>query len=644
MGTYLGIAKKGRRVRRFWEAVASIFTSVFLGGFSSGPDMSQYDQAINVLKNGQTEIMNQIQQQRTMFIADSEIKQIQIDFLKKTQGEIQNKILSLETIQKEDAEQKTKAIQNLNLMLSETNRRLAEQEKAHKELEKNVELIKQKVTSLEKNLNNLSEIVSEQGNAINLTNLNVQINSLTLDFIFMLDQFESEQTKLFHVVKRAKRGELDPYVLSPLNLIRMMQNIPDMEEYEKFPIRPVIENAHKLYNLIKPEVYFHNYTLVFILNMPLVNYKAFEFYKITSFPDHVSGDRFAFILPREPFLLIDKNHHEYLMMPFQDSQDFCQKLGDNVFLCEQTQPLRLVYTDPICEVSLLISSKNFPSNCEKRALTLKHIVFFQLQKPKSWIYCSPSPSQLSISCDNNRKSFELEKNGFITISDKCKLRYEQLAINSLNTFTKTVEFNVTPTLKLSNFISSSDMRNLPSQSKQDVTLILPFELKDLKDMSTLIETRIDYNNYYFLLLLPLVLAVLILSFLSYKKKIDLKKLLHNCRRHENNQDITRNEIGETHAPEGKDHIHLKIPKCNEISRVSVREIPSEKDLSCQYLQIRVKVNKEDEKTQMEKGLKKLDQKEESENFLEDDIYGNSDVVRQEKLLGHLRKLKPGNKK
>lgn len=666
MAGFLGIKMKTKRLPRFLSELGSFFSGLgggiasVLGVFFDGsrqPDMSAYEQQISALRNGQAEIVNRLNIQTTAFMADAEKKKVQIEWLEKTQSVIQDNLVSLQTDLTKESEEKTKQINDLKSMLNETRTKLEQQHEIQKKLVKDVEVIEVKLVGINKTLEHLLNVASEQGKALNETNLKVELNSLTIDFNIIFEQFEDEQKKLFEVIKKAKRGELDPYVLTPLNLIEMLQNIiPNMQENEKFPFYPSIENAHFLYNLITPEVYFHNFTLFFILKMPLVHIKAFDIHKITSLPTPVAKNVFALVIPTEPFLLIDTDHKDYSIMSYKEYTNFCKEVDKNVFLCKQSQPLRSVFSDSKCEIDLYLSSRTIPDTCVKRIMVLTDVLFLQLMEEKSWIYVAPNlDTNLFITCDSPMTTVSIEGTGFISSKNNCKIRYKQFVIESLKEFTRPVVSNYTSKAKLNDLITTSNVRSvLPPKSSGNKFLILPFDLKELTEMSIAVENIDNSSTYLYFLIIFIFVALFIgLYVFIYKKNVDIKKLLTKwCK----TRDVTDNphvQLNETSCNEKEEKVKLQLNNKNGTSNaISFQGTPSKNYPDSEYLTVCLKVKKNDENPNMSWKFNNLKTKKTfqvDDNRVpdtttnvspEDDIYGNSEVIVQEKVLKDLRKLKP----
>nr|XP_023022049.1 uncharacterized protein LOC111510369 isoform X1 [Leptinotarsa decemlineata] len=661
MANFLGIKVENRRVKRFWKEVGNFFRSAgsfivggvrsIFGGGGGNVDLSAYDRQIGDLQSGQREIENKLNQQTTLFLVDSERKASQIQWLEKTQGDLQNKIGSLESDFHKDSEEKQKQLNGLKNMLAETNTRLEKQEKAQKKLESDVEEIQNKLLKVDEELKTINENVAKNKESIDELELKVKLNSLSIDFTFLMTQFETEQKKLFTVIKNAKKGDLDPYILTPLNLIQMLQDIqPSLTEGRQFPFYPNLENAAQLYNIITPDVYLFNYTIIFIMKIPLVDYRKFNIHKITSMPIPVSSNKFAFILPQEPFLLVDNNDQEFMLISQREFKDFCQETSKNRYFCKQTQHVSSVYSSKVCEIKLFTTATKIPDSCDKRKLVLEEPTFLQLQKQRSWIYVVPEDKSIIITCGSSRHTIALKGTGFISFAENCMARTSDFILVPLAEFTKPVLSDFSPSMNLTSFLDLSDVDNWEAPKNQrHKDVVLPFDFDQLDKISFPIlyeRSSLTWLYYILAVLILLIAAAACLYFYLdrnhltdyYTRRIVEFFALLNPRPATVDE---RMESGDT----GDDRLKLKVKlnrKDEKITRVSIHEHQSSSDPEAEYLTVRFKVKKDDAGTS-----KALTDYSENMNDVEDEalpIYGNigSIMPRDDPHLKQLRQLKPAH--
>ncbi|CAH1159664.1 unnamed protein product [Phaedon cochleariae] len=645
MANFLGIKTENRRVKRFWNEIKNAFSAIgrgiitvartVFGGGSNQPNLAIYDQQIAGLQSGQRDLENKLNQQTTLFLVDAERKNQQIQWLEKTQGEIQNRIGSLENDFKKDAAEKAKQIKELSNMLNETNNKLKEQEKKQKKLEGDVEGIKNKILKIDEQIKTISEDVVKNTKSINELELKVKLNSLSIDFGFLMTQFETEQAKLFDVIKKAKQGSLDPYVLTPLNLIEMLQEIQGhLSEDHQFPFYPSIDNARHLYKIIKIDVYFYNNKIIFIMKIPLVNYKKFGIHKITSLPLPYASNRFIFILPQEPFLIVDNSYHEYLLMSHEKFRAYCEEIVDKRYLCRQVDQLSRSDSDDDCEMKLFSTALVIPHSCNKRAIEIKQSIFLQLQKSRSWIYAAKTNESVIISCAATRKTIALQGSGFISLSENCTGRTTDLVLVSLLEFTKPVLSNYSASINLIDFVDSSEVDYQQVKGiKRVKKIISPFDFDTLeKNSFPLVEATGSLTWLYVVLPLAIIIILATVGFFVYKKKIDVGTILT----------IIWNGIPflkKKSVEDQEDRLKLKVKlqnKDEKITKISMTEDPSSNDPDAEYLTVRFKVKKQNKDVSTSRNQININDKYLRINSVEK-------VEEDDDYLKELRKLKPNNK-
>ncbi|KAG5886619.1 hypothetical protein JTB14_013067 [Gonioctena quinquepunctata] len=416
MANFLGIESKKRVKRSFWEnfapsvfgPIAEAFLGTFFGDKVDQQQLQRYNEEIWHLKGTQQEIINEVNVQRTIFMIDSERKSNQIEYLKTTQDGIKNELNILQSTFSQDSEEKENKIKDLNDMLSETQRKLKSQEEKQQRLISDVEMIEDGVKRINDDLDDIRREITVNKINIEANKIETRLNSISVNFNFLLSRFVSEQKTLLDVIKNANRGFLDPYIITPLNLIEMLQEVQHiLPEDSRFPFYPTFRYAKNLYNIIKPTVSFYNNTILFILRIPLVHARTFEFFKMTSLPMAVGDNKFVFVLPKKEYLLInDKLDHllEYVLTSAMDFGEVCEDLGDNKYICDHIQQINGASSNSECEVQLYLNKKELSTSCNIRVMKLDKPIFLQLQRYGSWIFMAPESENVIISCGNSRKN------------------------------------------------------------------------------------------------------------------------------------------------------------------------------------------------------------------------------------------------
>ncbi|CAG9819668.1 unnamed protein product [Phaedon cochleariae] len=539
MANFLGIEKK-RRVKRFWQAALTFaapyileplgkeFSKFLFGNNMDNERLDAYGQEIAGLRNSQQDLANQLQYQRTMFLIDSEKKGNQINYLKRCQDGIKNDLKMLESSVSLDSAEKDRKIKELNEMLANTDYKLGEQQQKLTKVESDVEDIKVKVIAINDDLKKLREDVTVNRGNIKAVEIETKLNSLSINFNFLLTRFETEQKTLLDVIKNANRGFLDPYIVTPVNLIEMMRNVESMlPEQTRFPFHPDFMNAASLYTIIEPTVYLHKNKIMFILRMPLVHASTFEVYKMTSVPMFVSEDKFVFILPNKDYLFINDHHDpflEYVLTSASDFREFCREVGKNKFICEQIQQTSGLSSNLRCEVQLFLNRKGLSSNCDTRVVKLEKTLFFQLQKYGHWIYLAPKSETVVLSCGNKRQNEVIKGAGILYISNNCTARTSDLVLKSIigsKPRLVTKVYMPETAVQIDQSLIESYDETAPSNHKQ---VMLQSDRTELESISTNINdigntAKKSSVNYTLAIIVVVIIVAVTLLMIVYRKKI-----------------------------------------------------------------------------------------------------------------------------
>lgn len=492
MSNFLGL-ETVKRTKRSWEAVIPVIGEHVLHPLAQGlsnklfgkqgmPDLSVYNQRIAQLQKGQEDLNNYLNTQTTIFRIDSEKKNEQIEHLKITQSKIElNLKIQRETLE-QDSSEKEKKITNLQILLNECEDKIRKQKEAQDEAANETEILKENVKSLSEGLESIKKMSERSENRIDAIEMEAVFNRISTNFNILVSRFQSEQKTLFEVIINSNRGFLDPYIITPLNLIEMMLNVQaNLPEGNRFPLPPSFENARKLYNLIAPNFFLYNGNIIFVLKMHIVNNKTFNLFKMTSFPFTINNNTFGFVLPQQPYLLTDQQDIEYTLVSENELQISCTNIEHGLFLCTRIQTNYVEGSNLECEVRIFLSKEIIPDQCDIRLMYLRKPVFIQLLEHKTWIYAAPNRSDFVVSCDHNRKIEKIANTGILKLGN-CSAFAKQVMLQPYldPKFQKVYGNYSSDTVSLKKYIHPVTMPLTPAHKGN----ILPFKYDDLKSSST----------------------------------------------------------------------------------------------------------------------------------------------------------------
>lgn len=180
-----------------------------------------------------------------------------------------------------------------------------------------------------------------------------------------------------------------------------------------------LEDVHLLINIFTLNVFYINFKLLFILNIPLVNHQEYELYHVLPMPvPHSFKDlTYALVQPTKRYFGITTNKHSYIQ--FNDI-DTCKKISSEHYICENVNEYSAV-SNPCCE-SLMMTQvlKALPKECISKFM-YGDVEIWQKLTNNRWIYIYSNPTKITIDClNNNIQEYELRNTGIIELDKNCK--------------------------------------------------------------------------------------------------------------------------------------------------------------------------------------------------------------------------------
>lgn len=542
MATLLGLKSEKRSKRSFALLVSILGPHVIqplaerfadnLFGNGQMPDLSIYDNQIADLQMGQENLRNQLNMQSTIFKINSEKKSEQIKGLKTTQNKLKQQLkIQQETVQ-QDFKEKQQQIDILQNLLNECNEKIQRQEEAQIQTETKIDALKKYIKSIYEGLELLTKQSNETNSRIDAIEVESRFNTITNNFIVLLARFQSEQKMIFSAIENSNRGFVDSYIITPLNLIEIMLNaLPFLPNGYKFPVHPDFENSRKLYRLIKPHLYFYNSKIFFILTINLVKVTTYSLHKISSLPFSLSSSTFAFVLPQQPYLMIDQLNREYALVSESDFQFSCENIDNSVFLCTRILPYSIRRSNLECEIRIFLNNAINPEQCDIRLMRLEEPLFIQFIEHKTWFYVTPIPSEIMIRCSDFRKIALITNTGILQLGN-CSASWKEILLEPYldPKITKVFANYSTNIISMKKYVDSS----LEPPYLMTKHIILPNKLYDLKDgtisINKISQTSNNHtvnnnskkdtvNNYVITIVVILVFVTIIVAIIVSRDKL-----------------------------------------------------------------------------------------------------------------------------
>lgn len=357
-GSLAHLTSSGRTKRGWFDGIGTVLKHIF--GTMDNEDAQYYDKAINqVLKD------------------DHQIYSLMKDQIQVTQS----------------------AIQNFNTTI--------------KKLNQNEKIVSQNFKTLNSFIQNVNETISlVETRAKFNTHFNA-LNTMSTDLYDNLDV-------LINAILFAKQNVLHPSIITPKQVYQeLTTNLNHLKQSKEFPLPLNLEDIHLLIDISTLDVFYINYKLVFILNIPLVSPHEYELYHVMPLPVvHPHGDNiYALVQPNRKYIGMMTNKQSYVQ--FDDIQG-CKSLSKEHFICKEINEYSTI-SNPSCESQLLTKViKTLPSDCNSKLLYGNFEIWQKLTNNR-WIYIYSKPTKLTVDCLNNDiKEFQLKETGIVKLDKGCK--------------------------------------------------------------------------------------------------------------------------------------------------------------------------------------------------------------------------------
>ncbi|XP_074034446.1 uncharacterized protein [Leptinotarsa decemlineata] len=427
-----------------------------------------------------------------------------------------------------------------------------------------------KINRIVKSVNDLNENISNFEIKDHLT---LEVNELVSIFDLILTRFKLNQNNLVEMISFTQRGILHPLVMSPMKSIHEASKIQNYISDFTFPVTPVIEYMHILFNLITTNIVFIDKKSTFVLYIPLIEKRDYDVFKMSSFPVPSTNNAFGFILPQESFFVTDFSKQYFFSM--NDFELFsCKHVLADRYICKQNKPIYLAHLHKGCESNLCMPTTSIPDSCDRRIIHIKETLFIQLANKNSWLFVSPHKEYVDLKCRSieGRQTITLNDTGVLSISSNCSVYSKSVILTPHEEFSSEVITHYIAPLNLKKEINSNLSNFVLSKIKPIETplVINSKNYHDLKEishnfqklqenenesLSTVNRTDLVHHGilYFIVCLLFCLLIFYILRTLHKRYKSESNVSLHSA----NEIDVTGGAQKTEEIKNQLDHIALK---------------------------------------------------------------------------------------
>ena len=318
-------------------------------------------------------------------------------------------------------------------------------------------------------------------NRIDTLKSEIEINKKLTYFAETLElriaENENETAILNNAILSAKRGKIDHEILSPSQLIQSAKTIQRYQQLSsEFPVPLENEFASELLKLSDFTIYQSRGKLIYIISVPLLQYKKCTLYRNIPLPIYqqlnVIGSVFAYIKPYSPFTAICNDKRSYFQLDNKDLNE-CKNTSDR-FICKRVKSLREINYFSDCDIRLIVEPRfrDF-AKCDIRVRTSALKRWSRIHRTNQWVFSSSTPETIDIKCESG-ESQETVINGtrILYLPPYCEARTSSGLLKASIGFDMiSTEFGTWAPLNLSALyfaaIHSADSLNLSDLLKVD---------------------------------------------------------------------------------------------------------------------------------------------------------------------------------
>jgi len=407
------------------------------------------------------------------------------------------KLESNEKQMKDLIQQQIKVTSSLNKYVNETMLKVLS----------NNEIIANRIAKFEDLLNNVN--LSEFSHVLKIQNLCTQLIEANNLIEMILGEIQT-------AITFAQRNVLHPSVIDNKLLFVELKEIAKHLEYYRLPF-PIQSNFVSIYEkIIEVQAYVSENRIVYILNIPVVEYQSYKHYHLYSLPTAANNSSyFTAIVPSKKFVHV--NEFQYVL-----TNEPCERIVNDQYLCKHKDILKVSNDNP-CEVNLLLGNYNF-ENCKMINMQVSDVKIQKLEN-NMWLVVTVQPIAMAYQCNQTESNVMLKGNIVLSLEKFCEAR---IGKHNLKTLQRNVNIIKSvmyiPTLNVDKFLNNvHDVKYLKPLKLSNVNLDeLSSIQNDLVNMQHK-ALRLDFNyatstNYYYLIVIAGIICMIILRYVYVKIK------------------------------------------------------------------------------------------------------------------------------
>lgn len=300
----------------------------------------------------------------------------------------------------------------------------------------------------------------------------------------------------------SKLNTLHNSIINPLELLNEIKATDKFLTGTKLPFEPEISNILKYEKIINIKSYSKGHIIVFILEIPLTEVEAFQFFELYTMPVK-TNDTYQILNPKTKYVALSNKHYVYIT-------NDCIYVDTSEYLCRNTNPV-VIHEHAPCEIALLSFSKDL-NDCHPIKIEITDLLIQKI-KPSRWIVIIPEETTITQTCDKIISKYQLQGTFIITLNKHCKIIINNQILQTHTVDSYNVKFDL-PQINIS-FDKKPKITYNPGPLQLETInnhKLLANQIsldKQAKDIQKINQTSISYSTSIWTIFLYIILIALI---------------------------------------------------------------------------------------------------------------------------------------
>lgn len=327
--------------------------------------------------------------------------------------------------------------------------------------------------------------------------LEVVLSQITNSMQIIYDTFE----KIEVATTFAKLNVFHNSIVDSRTLINEINEISKNISNIKFPFESKLEDVRLIEKTIRTHTYFKNGNAIFTLEIPVVENKKYDYFRLHPLPVRSNSNQFKVIIPNSKFLILNEKH-------YANFNEACLEMKPQEYLCEDLPRRKITSKDDPCEIQLLRYSKSI-HNCHPIPAIVQEIQVKKINM-NEYLTVIPNVTVATQRCRKSKSNIPLNGTYLIEIDDICEIEIQNIILKTFKTNSRPNFgiFNM-PSIELPDAKPKLKKLNLYLPNQEGHKFVLDQLDEDSKRINQILEKPIQLKSIsIFTIFLYVVLTVL----------------------------------------------------------------------------------------------------------------------------------------